>query len=361
MGGLELKPKRGRGTKNETKCFNQAINVTVRMDLDDVRPLHGKDTTFYKSTREVICCVQIWIIRNMLVQQTRSCPGNGYSSQTISSLLGRYFHWEKDFNLQSESQSHLFTSEICVNSLLTWRQTAAVPQDSELKERELKPAEKKTGPRGTNRLLFRSGDMVDLCLRRPDKGQLCAHYVCSVSAGSRGSEALKGRLNVLTRESWKRCYWKESVKKTAETLLHALSNRGLHQTYTTAEHMKGNFAKSKCLLARLSPTELCGCYVSPVCLSVSSCSWRDLTPRRSKMPSNSAADQHCIQIPLSRKIEANQYWCCGGAACCRIALCWLTWVSPHFGWRKTPISRAESRNPACHFLGLNSLKNDAHE
>ncbi len=38
----------------------------------------------------------------------------------------------KDFNLQLESQSHLFTSEMCVNSLLTWRQTAAVPQDSEL-------------------------------------------------------------------------------------------------------------------------------------------------------------------------------------------------------------------------------------
>lgn len=41
--------------------------------------------------------------------------------------------------------------------------------------------------------------MVDLGLQRPDKGQPCAHYVCSVSAGSRGSETLKGRVNVLTR------------------------------------------------------------------------------------------------------------------------------------------------------------------
>lgn len=38
----------------------------------------------------------------------------------------------KDFNLRSESQSHLFTSEMRVNSLLTWRQTGAIPQDSEL-------------------------------------------------------------------------------------------------------------------------------------------------------------------------------------------------------------------------------------
>lgn len=40
---------------------------------------------------------------------------------------------------------------------------------------------------------------MDLSLRRPDKRQLCAHYVCSVSAGTQGSETLKGRLNVLTQ------------------------------------------------------------------------------------------------------------------------------------------------------------------
>ena len=59
--------------------------------------------------------------------------------------------------------------------------------------------------------------MVDLSLRRPDKGQLCAHYVCSVSAGSRGSETLKGRLNVLTWGFRKEMLLKEECEKWFET------------------------------------------------------------------------------------------------------------------------------------------------
>lgn len=54
---------------------------------------------------------------------------------------------------------------------------------------------------------------MELGLRRPDKGQLCAHYVCSVSAGSQASETLKGKLNVVSKER------RATKRKIVEALL----------------------------------------------------------------------------------------------------------------------------------------------
>lgn len=174
------------------------------MDLDDhFIPVNWEYIQkILQSTTEVICWVQFLII---------SATDKAMSWQCLF-LLDHFFpirlllSLRKDFNLQLESQSHLFTSEMCVNRLLTWRQTAAVPQDSELNVTPLKQYSRRgrlklaeRDPCGTTRLLLRSRNMADLSLRRPDKGQVCAHYVCSVSAGSRGSETLKGRLDVLTR------------------------------------------------------------------------------------------------------------------------------------------------------------------
>lgn len=87
---------------------------------------------FPQSTTEVVCCAHFRLIRKKPGQQTRSYPGDGYSYQTVFSSIRLLLSLRIDFNLQPESQSHLFTSETCVNSFLARRQTAVVPQDPEL-------------------------------------------------------------------------------------------------------------------------------------------------------------------------------------------------------------------------------------
>lgn len=87
---------------------------------------------FKQSTMEVMCCAHFRLIRKKPGQQTRSYPGDGYSYQTVFSSIRLLLSLRIDFNLQPESQSHLFTSETCVNSFLARRQTADVPQDPEL-------------------------------------------------------------------------------------------------------------------------------------------------------------------------------------------------------------------------------------
>lgn len=82
-----------------------------------------------QSTTEVMCCAHFRLIRKKPGQQTRSYPGDGYSYQTVFSSIRLLLSLRIDFNLQPESQSHLFTSETRVNSFLARRQTADVPQD----------------------------------------------------------------------------------------------------------------------------------------------------------------------------------------------------------------------------------------
>lgn len=152
-------------------------------------------------------------------------------------LPGRFFpirlllSLRKDFNLQAKSQSHLFTSEMGVNSLWTWRQTAAIPQDSRL---NVAPLRSTVGEGGLIWCKTAVRKQAGCCYDRrtwwisslfgPDKGQLCVYYVAlSLLAPS----TLKGRLNMLnSKRRYKRRMWESVVAKQNPNICVIISWNG---------------------------------------------------------------------------------------------------------------------------------------